>query len=218
LGRIPFKTLSLFSILAFSGLFSAADPQKQTLVNTCVACHGTGGSSVGPASPSIGGLSQTYLLGAMLAFKYHDDPDELELVIAGDPDFADVEPFNRYSTIMTRIAKGYTDSQIKKIAHYFSVQEFVRPRQKYDRAKAKKGQRYHKAHCEKCHANGGRSPEGDSGVLAGQWMPYFKFTMHDYKTGAREMPKTMRKELEKLHAQIGDTALEDLKHYYASQR
>jgi len=42
--------------------------------NTCAGCHGTGGASVGPASPTIAGKSAVYINDVMAAYKSGDRP------------------------------------------------------------------------------------------------------------------------------------------------
>ena len=185
------------------------------LTNTCVACHGNQGNSGGPAIPSLAGLSPNYFMAAMLAYKY-DNEEELEKVIDEDEDFVDVEAFPRYSTIMGRLAKGYTEEEIKTMAHYFSSQSAARPEQKFNEEQAAAGKKLHKKYCEKCHEDEGRSAEDDTGVLAGQWKPYFLYTMHDYVEGHRAMPKKMRKKLEEVTESVGHEGIEQLAQYYAS--
>jgi len=201
--------------ITLSQVCLAQDGQVTMSTSTCVACHGSEGNSTGPAIPSIAGLSPIYFMGAMLAYKY-DDEDELEAVIDADIDFEDVEVFTRYSTIMGRLAKGYTEEEIKLMAEYFSSQEVVRPAQVVDVAMAKEGKKLHKMHCEKCHENEGRSAEDDTGVLAGQWQPYFLYSMHDFNDGERGMPKKMKKTPDKINETVGLTGFEQLAHYYAS--
>ena len=58
-------------------------------------------------------------------------------------------PEGRYSTIMSRIAKGYTEKEIELMADFFSKQPFVRMKQPYDKKKAKLGKKLHKKYCEK---------------------------------------------------------------------
>ncbi len=69
------------------------------LAGSCFNCHGTDGRSNG-AIPSIAGRPQLALKNQMLAFKSDQPP-------AG-------------TTVMTRIAKGYTDQEIDALALYFS--------------------------------------------------------------------------------------------------
>ena len=145
--RIKATATALLCMASLMGATSSADPARQAmLVNTCVACHGEAGNSVGPAIPTLAGLSPNYLMGAMLAYKY-PDADELEAVIDADLAFEDVEAFNRYGTIMNRLASGYTDEEIKMIAAYFSEQEMQRPEQAFDSAQAKKGKKLHAKYC-----------------------------------------------------------------------
>lgn len=193
----------------------AENSQITMLTNTCVACHGQQGNSTGPAIPNIAGLSPIYFMGAMLAYKYEDE-EQLEEVIDADIDFEDVEVFPRYSTIMGRLAKGYSDEEIKLMAEYFSIQEVARPSQTVDVAMASEGKKLHNKYCEKCHENEGRSAEDDTGVLAGQWQPYFLYSMHDFNSGERAMPKKMKKTLDQISETVGHKGIEQLAHYYAS--
>jgi len=208
------KASGLILIASISSASLAAD-DVEILANTCVACHGDAGNSSGPAIPNLAGVSPNYFMAAMLAYKYEDE-DELDEVIDGDEAYEDVEAFTRYSTIMGRIAKGYSEDQIKAKADYFSNQAPQRPTQSFDADLAAAGKKLHDQHCDKCHENEGRSAEDDTGVLAGQWQPYFIFTMNDFNSGDRGMPKKMKKELEEIAEQAGDDGIKQLAHYYAS--
>ncbi len=168
----------------------------QALSDTCAGCHGTDGASGGPGTPSIGGLSKAYFIELMQGFKSGEIP----------------------STIMGRIAKGYNEEEIDKIAAHFAGLKFVPAKQKFDAAKAAKGAKLHEKNCEKCHEDGGKVVEDDTGRLAGQWMYYLNATMKDYISGKREMTKKMKKRVMKLHAKSGDAAFDELMHYYASQQ
>lgn len=215
--QIRIKVTSALLISALFSYSAIADGHgTNMLTDTCVACHGGDGNSVGPAIPNLAGISPNYMMGAMLAYKYDDDDEKLEEVIDSDPDFEDVEVFPRYSTIMGRIAKGYTEEEIKQIAEYFSKETPVFPTQSFDADKAKAGKKLHEKYCEKCHEDGGRSAEDDAGVLAGQWVPYFSYTMTDFMNGERAMPKKMKKKLEELSESVGHDGIEQLADYYAS--
>ncbi len=216
--QITTRLAALLLIGAFQSSYVMADQDAATnmLADTCVACHGTDGNSVGPAIPNLAGMSPNYLMAAMLAYKYDDDEDKLESVIESDVDFEDVEAFPRYSTIMGRIAKGYTEQEIKLLANYFSSETAVRPTQAFDSAKADQGKKLHDKYCEKCHENEGRFADDDTGVLAGQWKPFFLYTMDDFKNGDRAMPKKMRTKLEEMAETDGPEAIEQLADYYSS--
>ena len=181
--------LLLIGVLQINYVMADQDAATNMLADTCVACHGKNGNSVGPAIPSLAGMSPNYLMGAMLAYKYDDDEDKLDSVIESDIDFEDVEAFPRYSTMMGRLAKGYTEEEIKLLANYFSSETPVRPAQTVDSANAAQGKNLHDKYCEKCHEDEGRLADDDTGVLAGQWKPFFLYSMHDFKNGDRAMPK-----------------------------
>jgi len=178
------------------GTAMADTPSASMLANTCAGCHGTNGSSVGPASPTIAGISRDYFIETMEAYKTAERP----------------------STIMTRIAKGYTEKEIELMADFFSKQPFVRMTQAYDEDKAKLGKKLHKKYCEKCHEDAGRSSEDDAGILAGQWEPYLRYTMEDFTSGNRTMEKKMKKKMDKLKQAQGDKGVDALIHFYASQQ
>jgi len=206
---------ALTAVSVCQSLHAETDSNTTMLTNTCVACHGNEGNSNGPAIPNISGLSPIYFIGAMLAYKYEDE-DQLLEIIDGDVDFEDVEAFPRYSTIMGRIAKGYTEEEIKLMAEYFSAKEVVRPAQAFNVTMAAEGKKLHEKYCEKCHENEGRSADDDTGVLAGQWQPYFLYSMHDFSHEARAMPKKMKNTLDQISSTVGHTGIEQLAHYYAS--
>ena len=171
---------------------SAAPPTASMLADTCAGCHGPDGSSVGPAIPSIAGMSAEYFNTTMGEYKTGE----------------------RYSTIMTRIAKGYTDEEIALMANFFAGKEFVRFNQDVDSAKVKAGEKLWGKNCEKCHEDNGASPDDDAGILAGQWLPYLNYTMADFTSDRREMPKKMKKKVEKLSAED----IEAVMHFLASQK
>ena len=171
---------------------SAAPPTASMLADTCAGCHGPDGSSVGPAIPSIAGMSAEYFNTTMGEYKTGE----------------------RYSTIMTRIAKGYTDEEIALMADFFAGKEFVRFAQDVDATKVKAGEKLYGKSCEKCHEDNGASPGDDAGILAGQWLPYLNYTMADFTSDRREMPKKMKKKVEKLSAED----IEAVMHFLASQK
>ena len=213
------STLIVGALTLFCTSAVADKATTSMLTNTCIACHGTGGSSAGPAIPSLATLSRNYMVGAMLAYKYADDPDGLEKAldkITQDKLYEDLEAFERYSTIMTRIAKGYTDEEILMMGNVFADSPIERPTQTFDRQKAALGKRLHKKFCEKCHEDEGRLTEDDTGMLAGQWMPYLSATMEDYIAGRRGMPKKMKSKMKDLEKDHGMAGVEALIHYYGS--
>ncbi len=171
----------------------AGEPTGQALAFTCAGCHGTDGSSVGPSSPSIAGMDPDVFIDAMTA--YRED--------------------KRNSTIMNRIAKGYTDEQIWAMGRFFYQQKLRVLPQKTDPALAKLGKELHDEYCEKCHEFGGKP--GDSGTLAGQWIPYLEFSMADFIAGRRPYPRKMQRKVDAALEAQGDKAVQALINYYGSQ-
>ncbi len=71
------------------------------LAGTCTGCHGTNGNTIGDALPSLAGQPKAALLASLKGFK------------SGE----------RSATVMTQIAKGYSDEQIERIATFFAAQK-----------------------------------------------------------------------------------------------
>ncbi len=173
-----------------------AGASDSMLANTCAGCHGTNGASRGPAAPTIAGLSPDYFTETMEGFADGSIP----------------------STIMGRIAKGYTEEEYRQLARFYSAKPFAKAKQPFDKKLVATGAKLHDKYCEKCHADGGTSAEDDAGVLAGQWSTYLRWQLTDFKAGKREMSKKMRKKMEKLLEREGEKGLAALVSYYASQQ
>ena len=201
--------LAAGALMGFVSLSSAqaADASASMLADTCNGCHGPDGVSQGPAAPTIAGMNKFYLVESMKAYKMGT---------------------NRPSTIMQRIAKGYTDSEIDAIAGYFSAKKFGRvAMQNTDAGAATKGQAIAKDLCESCHEKEGYAAE-DYPVLAGQMMPYLKNNLVDFNSGARSIDnnpnmsdKEKRKKkraLEDLMAKHGDDGMAAVLNFYASRK
>lgn len=194
--------IASMSIGLSSGVFAADAPKLKMgasdtmLAFTCVGCHGNNGASNGPAIPTIAGLSNEYFIEVMKGYAAGTVP----------------------ATIMDRIAKGYTDDEIKQLASFFVSKTFVKAKQEFDPKLVKAGGKLHDKYCEKCHAEGGQSAEDDAGVLAGQWTPYVMNMFDDFNSGRREAPKKMAKQMKNMMAKEGEAGLHALSSYYASQQ
>ena len=182
--------------LALSGPALADTASGSMLGNTCAGCHGPDGISQGPATPSIAGVSSEYFIEAMKAYKEGTRP----------------------ATVMTRIAKGYSEEEIKAMADFFSTKKFHAAKQQSDAGLAKKGPNLHKKFCEKCHEDGGTASSDDAGILAGQWTPYLSYAIEDFMSGKREMPEKMKKKVDEMHGKSGDDGFKQLLNFYAGQK
>jgi sulfide dehydrogenase cytochrome subunit len=188
------KSLSLIlgtGLLLGSAHLTAA-PTASMLGDTCAGCHGDNGASFGPATPNIAALSEIYFTDTMTAFKNGERP----------------------ATVMDRIAKGYTEEEIKLMAGFFAKMPMAVTSQELDAAKVAAGEEVYEDNCAKCHDEYGALPDDDAGILASQWLPYLRYTMEDFKSGSREMPKKMKKKVDAL----SDAELEAVLQFFASQR
>ena len=180
--------LSLSASLPASAATVAATPAM--LSNTCNGCHGTDGSSAGLSNPSIAGLGADYFVTTMKQFQSGERP----------------------SSIMGRLAKGYSDEQLKTMGAFFAAKKFVAAKQPFDAGKAKAGKELHDKSCKMCHANGGKA--GANGALAGQWKEALQVTFAEYRGGKRKGPEMMTKTL----TGMSDANIDALINYYASQQ
>lgn len=92
-------------VLVLSGFFMASAQaedfsprQVEVLAGSCANCHGTEGRLVG-AVPAIAQRPASILESQLLAFK-RDEASR--------------------ATVMNRIAKGYTEAELRALAHYFA--------------------------------------------------------------------------------------------------
>lgn len=99
-------SLNRYALLAAGAIASGvliagpaiAQSEAGVLAGSCANCHGTDGISPG-AIPTIAGLPFDYLLEQLVAFKADEVPG---------------------TTVMSRIAKGYTDEELEALARHFS--------------------------------------------------------------------------------------------------
>ncbi|TVQ86986.1 MAG: cytochrome c4 [Chromatiaceae bacterium] len=187
---------ALLALGLSSGTF-AAPPTAKMLVDTCAGCHGTKGNSVGPAIPIISAMDPYVFIDMMEAYAN----DEI------------------YSTVMGRIARGYTEEEIELMAEYLHEQEFKPAQQSFDESLVEAGAKLHDRFCEKCHIEGGKPvpDEEDYYILAGQWVPYLRFAMEDFIADRREMPRDMARRVTRMKKEHGmEESLEALYAFYAA--
>jgi sulfide dehydrogenase cytochrome subunit len=194
---------ALFSLSLTTGAW-AADINK--LVGDCDSCHGKDGASTDSDIPIIGGHSAAYLEESMTHYKKKERHCPEEQYHSG--------PKKGQKTDMCKVTKDLPAADIKQLAQHYAGKKFVRAKQQFDPALAKKGAKLHERSCEKCHEENGSSPKGDGGVLAGQWMPYLQEALADFKNGKRPIDKKMKPKIEKMDKADFDA----LVHYYGSQQ
>lgn len=95
-----FGILAGAALLLFSGAAQAQSAAEAAiLAGPCASCHGTDGKSNGKI-PSLAGRPAPTIVALMKAFKGETPPPG--------------------TTIMNRLAKGYTDEQIEALAKHFA--------------------------------------------------------------------------------------------------
>lgn len=166
----------------------------EMIAYTCAGCHGPMGASTGPSIPTLGGMSSDYLVDMMEGYKTGEIP----------------------STIMHRLAKGYTSKEIEQMGDYFSKQEYVAVKQKSNPSLVAKGAKLHDKYCDKCHKEGGTSADDDSGFLMGQWRAYLTAQLMDFQNKDRKAVKKMKKKLKKLNKDHGPNGVKALIEYYSN--
>lgn len=176
--------------LAMSAAAYAAPPSAAMLSNACAGCHGTNGGSAGLTMPSLANQSKEAIVDAMKKFKSGERP----------------------STVMGRLAKGYTDADFAAMGEFFSKQKLHGTDQPLDKAKVAKGSELQEKHCNRCHLEEGKEGKDDTPVMASQWLPYLQMQMDLYQSGKRKMPEKMAEKVKPLSKEELDALL----NFYAS--
>ena len=198
LGRMALCVAAVFA----AATAWAGPPDAAMLANACTGCHGTLGVSAGPALPSLAGQPKAALVEAMREFKGVEKIDG-----SGKPVIE-----TRSATVMGRLAKAYSDTEIDAIAEFFSQRKLPRAEQTIDRSRVARGARLHEAACAHCHIKDGRQGKGHAPALAGQWLPYLRMQMALYLAGTRKMPEKMEEKIRRLSPDDLDALLS----FYAS--
>lgn len=194
--------LSVVVVIGWASGAGAADVNK--IVESCADCHGKGGVSSETDVPTIAGYSAQYIIDTMAAYKKKERPcPETKYRTGGK---------KGQSTDMCKTAGDLSDGDTKAVANYFAGKKFVRAKQSFDAALAKKGKELHEFHCEKCHSDGGSVADDDAGILAGQHKEYLVETFKEYKSGKRPMAEKMKPKIERLKPSDIDALI----NYYAS--
>lgn len=178
-------------LLVMSAGAMALPPNAAMLANACAGCHGTLGASAGPSMPSLAGQSRQVIVESMKNFK------------SG----------NRPSTIMGRLAKGYTDADFAAMGDFFAAQKLHVTQQTLDQQRVAKGAVLHNANCKKCHIDNGKTSEDDAPPLASQWLPYLQIQMALYVEGKRKTAK-----MSDVVKGLSADELESLMQFYASTK
>jgi len=180
----------LTTVVAISSSFTMASTPDY--IQECMDCHGKNGISQKSDVPTIAGFSATFIEETFAAYHYD----------------------MREATDMKKIAEKLTEEQILEAANFFSALPFVPAKQEFNSKLVMVGKKLHEDGCEKCHSNGGASPEEDAAILAGQWTEYLRGAVKHIVSESRDVDFNMYRKVEKL----SDNEWDALLSYYASQQ
>ena len=131
----------------------------KTAAAGCVGCHGEGGVSGNPSTPSLAGQDSQYFAAAMRAYKDGSRSDATMKGPAGALDEATVKNLAAFYTTQT--------PQSPKVGKPLSVAEWAE-------------------RCDRCHGVNGNSTDPRSPALAAQRVDYLERVLRAYKKGERK--------------------------------
>ena len=188
---ILFASIALL-IMSFQSPAFARSADALSL--TCNGCHGPDGVSQGGSIPSIAGMNAEYMATAMVQFKEG----------------------RRSATIMNRIAKGYKNYELSKIARYFSAKEWSPAPSAQQQELITRGRQLHEQHCAECHEDSGRYQDKDVPRIAGQQHDYLLTQLVLYFEGKEELPQPS--EMAEKLVDVGKDDLPALSAFYSTVR
>jgi cytochrome subunit of sulfide dehydrogenase len=200
------NSLALVMLLTLlnSAVCSATAPAKY--ITDCMDCHGKEGFSPEPDMPTIAGASAAFIEATLFAYK-----DDIRPAVTSKYRFGDT---NKPATDMKKVVEALTDQQLSEVANFFANKPFIAAKQAFDQTLVATGKAIHDNKCKRCHNKGGRDPDDDSGILAGQHSLYLQQSVQHYLDGSREMDRKMRQVSEQLTAADWEALIA----YYASQQ
>jgi len=192
--------------LSLAAATVALAAEGSAVAEQCAACHGRNGASTDPSIPIIGGYSAKYIVESIKNFRKKTRTCAEVTVLAG--------PKKGTKSDMCKVVADLSEADAEAVARYLAAQKFVRAKQPFDAAKAKQGSAVYKQRCEKCHENGGSSPDEDNGILAGQWTPYLREQLAGFRAGKRPIDEKMKLRLDRVNKEEEEALL----HFFASQQ
>ena len=186
-----------------SGINPVREKTGEEIASRCNECHGDGGHSDTPEIPSIAGFSMlatmdlldTYRMGLRSARTValpdgsESNMEEVANSLADEDEWAVVIYFAN---------QKWRPQDQPFDAIYFANQKWRPQDQPFDAELARRGAEIHAKRCEKCHYDGGRNPESDLPVSAGQWREYLVAEFDNFDNGRRAMSEKMKKKYDAL--------------------
>ena len=187
---------AVFATAGWIGLSHGADLEAnkvpddalsgEQIASQCAECHGKGGHSATLDIPSIAGFS-------MLATM-----DLLDTYRMGLRAARTVELPDGTKTDMATVAESLSDEDEWAVVVYYANQPWRPHEQPFDANLARLGAEIHAQKCDRCHYDGGRDPESDLPISAGQWREYLEAEFDNFDAGRRAMSDKMREKYDTL--------------------
>lgn len=159
----------------------------------CAACHGPGGNSVIPATPSLSGQPVQFIETQLIMFREG----------------------NRKDPQMSPMAAGLTNAEVKNLSAYFSAQPVIPPAHVTAPDKTAAGRKLtEQYHCVDCHAP---TLHGQQHIprLAGQQFEYLRTQLRGFKATTRF---DMDGQMSSVAAPLSDADIEILADYIAGMK
>lgn len=160
----------------------------EQVASRCAECHGEDGQSRNSDIPSIAGFS-------MLATM-----DLLDTYRMGLRAARAVELPDGTKTDMVEVAESLSDADEWAVVIHYANQQWQPHEQAFDAELARQGAEIHAEKCDRCHYDGGRDPESDLPITAGQWRDYLVAEFDNFDAGRRAMSDKMREKYDTLSA------------------
>lgn len=175
------RSLLLSSLLLVAGSLQAQDQApdlakaKQTAETVCVGCHMADGNSQLPANPKLAGQHPEYLFKQMREFKGWDGAKPV-----------------RENALMTAMASGLEEDDMKALAQYFASFE-LKPEAAKNLETLERGQSIWRAGiaskgvpaCAACHGPAGAGMPAQYPRLSGQFAEYTEAQLKAFRDGVR---------------------------------
>ncbi|MBS0509889.1 MAG: cytochrome c4 [Proteobacteria bacterium] len=175
------RSLLLSSLLLVAGSLQAQTPApdlakaKQTAETVCAGCHNADGNSAIPANPKLAGQHADYLYKQLHEFKSWDGKKAV-----------------RENAIMSAMAAGLEESDMKGLAEYFSSQT-LKPEPAKNVATVDQGQKIWRGGipakgvpaCAACHGPAGAGLPAQYPRLSGQFADYTEAQLKSFRDGVR---------------------------------
>jgi cytochrome c553 len=163
LGEADLANVALYYAMQKPGKAQTPAPGSvaagKTAAAGCVGCHGEGGVSGNPSTPSIAGQDAQYFIAAMRAYK----------------------DGSRNEPTMKGVAGSLDEPVLKDLAAYYASQQPQKPNVAKPLSVAEWAQR-----CDRCHGVNGNSSDPRSPALAAQRLEYLEKVLRAYKKGERK--------------------------------